>query len=60
MKDVFERMAHDPDVMARMKTSPIREALFFALHDFVVNGGDLSDVPWFAVTKLARRHKRMT
>ena len=57
MKEVFEAMLHDPAVMRKMTSSPIKEAVFFALYDFVKHGNDLADVPWFAVTKFARRRK---
>ena len=57
MEEVFDLMLYDPAVMSRIKSSPIKEAVFFALYDFVKQGNDLADVPWFAVTKFARRRK---
>ena len=60
MKKVFEAMLHDPAVMSKMKGSPVKEAVFFALYDFVKQGNELADVPWFAVTKFARRRKTDT
>lgn len=60
MKNVFEAMLHDSDVMSRMKSSPVKEAMFFALYDFVKQGNELADVPWFAATKFARRRKTGT
>ena len=60
MKKVFEAMLHDSAVMSKMKSSPVKEAVFFALYDFVKQGNELTDVPWFAVTKFARRRKTNT
>ena len=60
MKEVFEAMLHDSAVMSKMKSSPVKEAVFFALYDFVKQGNELTDVPWFAVTKFARRRKTDT
>lgn len=60
MKEVFEAMLHDSAVMSKMKSSPVKEAVFFALYDFVKKGNELADVPWFAVTKFARRRKTDT
>ena len=60
MKKVFEAMLHDSDVMSKMKSSPVKEAVFFALYDFVKKGNELADVPWFAMTKFARRRKTDT
>ena len=57
VEKAFDVMLYDPAVMRRMKSSPIKEAMFFALHDFVKKGNDLAAVPWFAVTKFARRRK---
>ena len=60
MKEVFDAMLHDSAVMSKMKSSPVKEAVFFALYDFVKQGNELTDVPWFAVTKFARRRKTDT
>ena len=38
MKEVFEAMLHDSAVMSKMKSSPVKEAVFFALYDFVKQG----------------------
>ena len=50
-------MSHDSNIMKKIKENPIQEAIFFALSDFVKQGNNLSDIPWFSVTKYGRRHK---
>lgn len=57
IKDTFEMMSHDSNIMKKIKENPIQEAIFFALSDFVKQGNNLSDIPWFSVTKYGRRHK---
>lgn len=57
MKEVFEAMMKDEAIIRDVKGNPIKEAVFFALYDFVKKGNNLADLPWFAVTKFARSHR---
>lgn len=57
MKEVFETMMKDEAIIRDMKGNPIKEAVFFALYDFVKKGNNLAELPWFAATKFARNHK---
>lgn len=55
MVKVFNNIFNDREKMAKVMGSPFREAAFFALYDFVKEGGDLLELPWFAAVKSARR-----
>ena len=57
MKEVFYLMLKDKAIIQNLKKDPLREAVFFALYDFVKKGNDLASLPWFALTKFGRDYK---
>ena len=57
MKEVFEAMLKDEAILRDLKGNPVKEAVFFALHEFVKKGNELAELPWFALTKFGRNHK---
>jgi len=51
IKEVFERMAKDVDVLSELEANPIQFAVFMALRDYVKAGNDLFSLPWFALVR---------
>ena len=58
-KEVFDQMTKDQSVLLELSTDPIKEAVFFALHDFVKQGNALGSLPWFALTGFGMEYKDM-
>lgn len=57
MKEAFECIMHDPALMEKYNADPIAKATLFGLYDYVCAGNKLEDLPWFALTKFARREQ---
>lgn len=57
MKEIFDLMLEDEVVIRDLKDNPIKQAVFFALHEFVKKGNELAGLPWFALTQFGRAHQ---
>ena len=57
MKEIFDSMLKDEVVIRDLEGNPIKQAVFFALHEFVKKGNELAELPWFAITKFGRAYQ---
>lgn len=57
MQAVFEAILEDKEMMATQYADPIRKAIFMAMYEYTKQGNLLSDLPWFELTKFAKREK---
>jgi len=61
MNNLFDAILEDRGLMAKYSAKPTHMAMFLALRDYVKQGHELADLPWFTFSKAAknRRHSRL-
>ena len=55
MQELFNMISSDVNFMTKCEKNPILGATFYALNEYVKAGNELSELPWFNLTKMSSR-----
>ncbi|MDR2801217.1 MAG: hypothetical protein LBB52_08165 [Desulfovibrio sp.] len=56
--EAFEKILNDPGKMAYYNKLPALKAVFLAMYKYKKAGNNFSDLPWFSLSKIKRKHMK--